>query len=320
MGVAVRRKLLAFSHNHFVLAHSHEHHGHSHAPANFGTAFAIGITVNTAYVLGEIVFGLRANSVALLADAAHNFGDVLGLLAAWIASYLVTRPSTPTHTYGLKGSSWLAALFNAALLLVAIGGIAWEAILRLIKPEPVTGGLIIWVAAIGIVVNGGTALLFLSGQKGDINLRAAFLHMATDALAALGVVVAGVIILLTNWLSLDPIISLLVVALTLWSTWGLLKDSLKLAMNAVPPGIDLGEIRSFLQSLPGVSAVHDLHVWGMSTTEIALTVHLVVPEIVEDHDTFLRTLERELHDQFGVEHATMQIERGDTNQPCPLAP
>jgi cobalt-zinc-cadmium efflux system protein len=235
-------------------------------------------------VLGEVVFGLRANSVALLADAAHNFGDVLGLLAAWIASYLVTRPSTSKHTYGLRGSSWLAALFNASLLLVAIGGIAWEAILRLVKPEPVVGGLVIWVAAIGILVNGGAALLFLSGQKHDLNLRAAFLHMATDALAALGVVIAGIVILLTRWIIVDPAISLIVVALTLWSTWGLLKDSLNLAMDAVPPGIELAEIRGYFESLTGVCGVHDLHVWGMSTTEIALTVHLVMPDPAPEPD------------------------------------
>jgi cobalt-zinc-cadmium efflux system protein len=302
------------------MSNARDHHGHSHAPASFGTVFAVGIALNTLYVLGEVVFGVRANSVALLADAAHNFGDVLGLIAAWIASVLVKLPSTSRHTYGFRGSSWLAALFNAALLFVALGGIAWEAILRLANPEPVISTLIIWVAAIGIFINGGTALLFMSGQKNDINLRGAFLHMATDALAALGVVVAGILILITNRSWIDPAISLGVVALTLWSTWGLLKDSLGLAMSAVPPGVRLGEIRQYLNSLPGVTSTHDLHVWGMSTTEIALTVHLVIPYQQEANDGFLKGICDELHDRFAVEHATIQIERGDPSQPCRLAP
>jgi len=302
------------------LAHSHDHHGHSHAPASFGTAFAIGIALNTLYIFGEVVFGVKANSVALLADAAHNSGDVLGLVAAWIASALIKRPSTSRFTYGFRGSSWLAALFNASILFVALGGIAWEAILRLARPEAVTGTLIIWVAAIGIVINGATALLFISGQKHDVNVRAAFVHMATDALAALGVVIAGVLILFTHLLWIDPVMSLIVVMLTLWGTWSLLKDCLRLAMNAVPEEIDFTQVQSYLLSLPGVVAVHDLHVWGMSTREVALTVHLVMPEFNEPPDRFLRNLAHELHDQFHVEHPTIQIEHGDPSEPCPLAP
>lgn len=281
-------------------------------------AFLIGIGLNTVYVLAEVVFGLRANSVALVADAAHNFGDVLGLAAAWLASILVQRPSTSRYTYGLRGSTWLAALFNATLLMVAIGGIAWEAILRLAHQETVVAPMIIWVAAIGILINGCTALLFVTGQKSDLNLRAAFQHMAVDALAALGVVVAGVFILLTGRGWIDPAISLVVVALTLLSTWGLLRDSFNLAMSGVPQGVNIVEIETHLRALPGVEAMHDLHVWGMSTTENALTVHLVIPTMRQP-DQFLAELASELHDRFGIEHTTVQIECGDPDQVCPLA-
>lgn len=280
----------------------------------------MGVALNTAYILAETVLGIRANSVALLADAAHNLGDVLGLIAAWIASVLVRRPTTSRFTYGLRGSSWLAALFNASLLFVALGGIAWEALLRLANPEPVVSSLVIGVAAVGILVNGGTALMFISGQKHDVNIRAAFLHMATDALAALGVVIAGILMRFTGKPWIDPAISLAVVAFTLWSTWGLLKDSLNLAMNAVPPEIDMKQLRTYLLGLPGVVALHDLHVWGMSTTEAAFTVHLVMPTLPESQDAFLREVALHLHDQFEIEHPTIQLETGDPAAPCPLAP
>jgi cobalt-zinc-cadmium efflux system protein len=297
-------------------SHGHSHgHSHSHAPANFGAAFAIGVTLNAAYVVAEVVFGLLAHSVALVADAGHNLGDVLGLLLAWIASMLVLRPPSGKHTYGWRRSSILAALVNGVLLLVTIGAIAWEAIRRLFHPTEVTGSIVIWVAAAGILVNGVTALLFFSGRKDDLNLRAAFVHMAGDAGIAFGVVVAGVLIVLTGWQWLDPIVSLVIVVVILQSTWALLRDSVNLALDAVPEGIDLEEVRSYLAALPDVTEVHDLHIWAMSTTETALTAHLVIPEIA-DHDSLLARACEELHDHFGIEHTTLQLESGNEAHPC----
>jgi cobalt-zinc-cadmium efflux system protein len=255
--------------------HSHGHSGHHHAPANFGNAFAIGIALNLAYVLGEAFYGVIAHSLALLADAGHNLGDVLGLAGAWLTSILSKRRPGGRYTYGLRRSSILAALANSVVLLVVTGGIAWEGIRRLIEPEPVGGFIIMVVAAVGIVINGLTALLFMSGRKDDLNIKGAFLHMASDALVALGVVVAGAIIMLTGWLWLDPAVSLVVSAIIVAGTWTLLRDSVNFSLDAVPPGFDQAKITSFLKKLPGVTEIHDLHIWGMSTTETALTVHLV---------------------------------------------
>ncbi len=298
---------------------AHEHgHSHSHAPAHFGMAFAIGVTLNAAYVVVEVVFGLFAHSVALVADAGHNLGDVLGLLLAWIASALVLRPPSGKHTYGWRGSSILAALINGVLLLITIGAIAWEAIRRLFNPTNVTGSTVIWVAASGILINGVTALLFFSGRKDDLNLRAAFVHMAGDAGIAFGVVIAGIIIVLTGWQWLDPAMSLVIVAVILQSTWALLRDSVNLALDAVPEGIDLEVVRSYLATLSGVTDVHDLHIWAMSTTETALTAHLVIPQIA-DHDGLLARACEELHDRFGIEHATLQLEAGNEAHPCARA-
>jgi cobalt-zinc-cadmium efflux system protein len=303
------------------MAHDHgdnHAHGHSHAPANFGMAFAIGVLLNTAYVALEVIFGLLAHSVALVADAGHNLGDVLGLLLAWIASALVMRPPSGKHTYGWRGSSILAALINGVLLLITIGAIAWEAIRRLFNPTDVTGSIVIWVAAAGIVVNGITALLFFSGRKDDLNLRAAFVHMAGDAGIAFGVVVAGILIVLTGWQWLDPVVSLVIVAIILRSTWALLRDSVNLALDAVPENISLEAVRSYLAGLPDVAEVHDLHIWAMSTTEAALTAHLVIPTIA-DHDGLLARACEELHDRFGIEHVTLQLETGNEAHPCARA-
>lgn len=298
--------------------HSHGVGGHSHTPASFGKAFAIGIVLNAGYVVAEVIYGRLAHSVALVADAGHNLGDVLGLLLAWGASYLVTRPPSGKHTYGFRASSILAALVNAVVLLVTIGGIAWEAIRRLQQPSDVAGGIVIWVAAAGILVNGITALLFLSGRKGDLNIRGAFVHMAGDAGIAFGVVLAGIAILVTDLRWIDPVVSLVIVAIILHSTWSLLRDSVNLALDAVPEGIKIDAVRSYLEGLPDVTEVHDLHIWAMSTTETALTAHLVIPEIA-DHDGLLARCCGDLHDQFGIEHATLQLECGNEAHPCARA-
>lgn len=254
-------------------AHEH-HHEHSHVPANYGLAFAFGTALNLAFVIIEATYGVISNSMALLADAGHNFSDVVGLLIAWGASSLTRRQPTARFTYGLKSSSILAALFNAIILLVAVGGIAWEALRRIAEPEPVVGVTVMTVAAIGIVINGLTALLFMSGRHGDLNVRGAFLHMAADAAISAGVVLAGLAIILTGLIWIDPVVSLLIVIVIVWGTWGLLRDSVIMSLHAVPAGIEPDAVRDFLERLPGVARIHDLHVWPMSTTETALTCHL----------------------------------------------
>lgn len=294
-------------------------HHHDHAPANYSKAFAIGVALNLGYVFVEASFGFVSHSLALVADAGHNLSDVLGLLLAWGASWLVQRRPTKHRSYGFRRSSVLAALFNALFLLVAIGAIAWEAIRRFGDPASVSGTTVIVVAAVGIVINTATALLFMSGQKGDLNIRGAFLHMAADAAVSLGVVLAGIAIVRTGWDWLDPAVSLAIVAVVLVATWGLLRDSVNLALDAVPEGIDPAAVQGYLSGLPGVVEVHDLHVWGMSTTETALTAHLIVPD-GSGGDALLARTCAELHDRFGIEHATLQIERGDPAYPCRLAP
>lgn len=297
----------------------HGHAGHSHAPASFGRAFAIGASLNIAFVIVEAVYGLRVNSMALLADAGHNLGDVLGLLLAWGGAILALRGPTERHTYGLRGTTILAALTNAVFLLVAIGAIAWEAIGRLRDPAPVAGATVAWVAAVGILVNGVTAWLFMSGRKHDLNIRGAYLHMAADAAVSAGVVIAGVAIMFTGWLWLDPAISLLLVIVIGISTWSLLRDSLNMALDAVPAHVDAGAVRSYLEALPGVQEVHDLHIWAMSTTECALTAHLVRPA-VEDEDHLHIEVAHTLREKYGIAHPTVQIERGHGPHGCKLAP
>lgn len=300
-------------------AHHHEHHeGHSHhhGPASYNKAFLFGIILNTLFVIVEAAYGYLSHSLSLVADAGHNLSDVLALILAWAASLLSKKLPTERRTYGYRRSSILAALFNAIFLLAAIFIIAWEAIQRLANPEPVTGSTVIWVAAVGIAINAATALLFLSGRKGDLNVRGAFLHMAADAGVSLGVVIAGIVIMFTGWLWLDPVVSLLIVVVIFISTWGLLKDSLNMALDSVPPEIDAAAIRSYLSTLPNVTNVHDLHIWGMSTTETALTVHLVV-SVMGNNDQIIQQAVQELHDQFGIEHPTIQIENG--TYPCRLA-
>ena len=293
-------------------------HAHDHAPARHDRAFALGVALNLAFVCIEAGFGLASHSLALVADAGHNLSDVLGLVLAWMASVLSRRRPTPRRTYGMRRSSILAALANAVILLVAIGAIAWEAVRRLVHPEPVEAGTVMWVAALGIVINAATAWLFMTGRKGDLNIRGAFLHMAADAGVSGGVVAAGLAIRATGWLWLDPAISFVIVAVIFIGTWGLLRDSVNLAMDAVPEGVDEKDVEAYLTAMPGVTGVHDLHIWAMSTKDVALTAHLVKPDGKSD-DALLAEAARELHDRFGIEHATLQLEHG----PCPgctLAP
>ena len=301
---------------------SHGHHsrtnaGHSHhLPATFAKAFAIGITLNVAYVLAQVLFGLFAHSLALLADAGHNLGDVLGLGMAWGASQLAQRAPTLRYTYGLRRSSILASLANAILLLVAVGGISWEAIRRFWEPTSVAGATVTCVAAVGVVINGVTALLFASGRKGDLNIKGAFVHMAADAIVSVGVVVAGIVILLSGWWWLDPVVSLVINAVIVWGTWGLLRDSMDMALDAVPPGVDVASVQNYFRSLSGVTDFHHLHIWSLSTTQAALTVHLVKPQTGGDDD-LLQTVNQELSDRFGISHATIQFERQLPVQGCP---
>ena len=298
---------------------SHGHRPHEHAPLNYGRAFAIGIALNLGYVAGEAVAGIISGSLALLADAGHNLGDVLGLSLSWGAAMLSRRQPSGRFTYGLRSSSILAALANAIILLVVTGGIAWEALWRLAHPVPVVSGIVIAVAAAGIFVNGGTALLFATGGARDLNVRSAFLHLAADALVTAGVVAAGIAIWLTNWLWLDPAVSLVVSAVIVLSTWRLLKSAMGLVLDAVPEGVDAAAVRTYLLAMPGVIGLHDLHIWGMSTTETALTCHLVMPS-GHPGDAVLNGAAQQLHDRFGIQHATIQIELADSDEVCVLTP
>ncbi|WP_448031605.1 cation diffusion facilitator family transporter [Bradyrhizobium liaoningense] len=305
-------------HDHAGEAHDHGHgHAHVHAPASFGKAFAIGISLNIALVVAEAIYGYIGNSTALLADAGHNLSDVLGLVVAWGASIAARRAPSGRFTYGLRASTILAALANAVFLLVATGAIGWEAILRLQQPEPVAGVTVMVVAGIGILINGFTAMLFASGRKDDINIEGAYLHMAADAAVSLGVVVSAALIIWTGWLWLDPVTSLVICATILWSTTSLLRGSIDMSMAAAPKGTDLAAIKAFLLARPGVSAIHDLHVWPISTTETALTCHLVMP--AGSGDAFLMETAQLLKTSFRIGHTTLQVETHPDNG-CALAP
>ena len=304
-------------------AHYHGHvHLHGHHPAgraDYGRAFALGIALNLTYVIAEATFGALSGSLALLADAGHNLGDVLGLALSWGAAMLSRREPSGRFTYGLRSSSILAALANAIILLVVTGGIAWEALWRLSHPIPVAGGTVAWVAAAGILVNGATALLFARGRQRDLNLKSAFLHMAADALVTAGVVVAGIAIALTGLPWLDPAVSLAISGVIVYATWGLIRGAISLALDAVPEGIDAAAVRAHLAAMPGVAAIHDLHIWGMSTTETAMTCHLVMPG-GHPGDAVLGRLARELAERFGIHHSTIQIELADSDEVCVLTP
>ena len=318
---------MAHGHHHHGHSHGHGHghghsHGHDHAhhppPERWDRAFAIGIALNLVYVVAEGVAGFVLGSVALLADAGHNLSDVLGLAIAWGGAALARSAPSKRFTYGLKGSTILAALANALLLLVAIGAIAMEAIQRLGDPAPVRGLDVALVAGLGIAVNAVTAWLFARGRKGDVNIRGAYLHMLSDAVVSAGVVAAGIAIWATGAAWLDPVVSLVIAALIFWQTWGLLRETVEMALAAVPRGIDYDGVHDALAALPGVTAVHDLHIWPMSTTEPGMTAHLLIPG-GHPGDAFLGETQEMLHRRFGIGHATIQIETGDHDAGCKLA-
>jgi cobalt-zinc-cadmium efflux system protein len=294
-------------------------HSHDHTPKNFSRAFAVSIALNTGFVIVEVSYGILSNSLALIADAGHNLSDVLGLLMAWGASILVRQLPTPRRTFGLKRSSILAALLNACFLLIVSGGVGWEAIQRLREPSAVAGGTVIIVALVGTVINSISAAMFFIGRKGDLNIRGAFLHLAADAVVSLAVVVSGILIILTKWNWIDPVMSLIVIAVIVSGTWELFQESANLILDAVPESINPVTVRSYLEQLENVTEVHDLHIWAMSTTEICLTVHLIMPS-GHPGDEFLQDVCHELHDRFDIEHPTIQVELGDSDRACHLAP
>ncbi len=298
---------------------SHDCKHHSPGGTNFTRAFIIGIALNSAYIVFEVGYGIIAQSLALIADAGHNLSDVLGLLLAWAASAMARTRPTKRRTYGLRGSSILAALFNAILLLISVGAIAWEAIRRLGEPPLVSGKIVIGVSTVGIVINTITAWMFAAGRKGDLNIRSAFLHMAADAAISAGVVVAGIAILLTGERWIDPVVSLAISAVIVWGTWNLLREAVNLALQAVPKQIDPDAVQRYLRELPGITEVHDLHIWPMSTTETAITAHLIKPD-GEINDGLLCQIKEELHARFSINHVTIQCECGDSAYPCEQEP
>ena len=293
-------------------SHSHGHHHHAHHPADYGKAFAIGIALNLAFVAVEAFYGFVSNSMALLADAGHNLSDVLGLAAAWVAAILAKRPPSRRFSYGFRAASILAALANSVILLIAVGFIAYHAIMRLIIPDLVQAETVTLVAGIGIVINAATALMFFKGRRSDLNVRGAYLHMVADALVSAGVVVAGLAIQATGALWIDPVTGLIVAGIIFIGGADLLRDSLTMAMAGVPPGIDPDEVEAHLTALPGVERIHDLHIWPMSTTEFALTAHLVMPDGFPG-DAFLADCAHGVEHRFGIGHSTFQVELGHCN-------
>ncbi|MCB2217865.1 MAG: cation diffusion facilitator family transporter [Desulfobulbaceae bacterium] len=286
-------------------------HDHHHHKGNYNRAFAVGVVLNVVFVAIEAGYGVAAGSLALIADAGHNLSDVLSLLLAWGASWLATKPATGRRTYGFRKVTIMASLINAVILLFALGSITWEAIGRIFDPRPVAAMTVIVVASIGVVVNAITAWLFFSGQKEDLNIKGAYLHMAADTGVSLGVVIAGVIVMLTGWQIIDPLISLFIVAVILVGTWSLLHDSMNLAIDSAPKSIDMDELKNYLIGIEHVDQIHDLHVWAMSTTEVALSVHLVTTD--DDlGNNYLSRIQKGLYDHFGIDHATIQIEKQDT--------
>lgn len=297
--------------------HDHGHHHHHHGDPGHGRAFAIAITLNALFVAIEFFYGFLANSTALMADAGHNLSDVLSLILAWGAAILAKREPSGRYTYGLRSSSILAALFNGMLLMAATGAIAWGAVQRLMEPTPVAGLTVSIVAGIGIAVNGISAWLFMKGSKDDLNIRGAYLHLAADAAISLGVLVAGLVVLYTGWAWIDPAVSLVIVVLIMKSTWSLLREALDMTLGAVPGNVNAAEVEEFLLGRPGVTGVHDLHIWSMSTTDVALTCHLVMPGGYPG-DVAIDEIARGLKEQFGIQHTTLQSEQGTTQHECSL--
>jgi len=298
------------------MTHSHHHHDHSHAtPQSFNRAFAISVSLNFAFTLFQIIFAFRAHSMSLMADALHNFGDVFGLVLAWGASWLLTLPARKRYSYGYKKTTVLAAITNALILISTTLIIAYESINKFIHPATIDAPIVIVVAFIGIIINGGTALLFMKGAHDDLNIKGAFLHLMGDALISMGVVVGGILIFYTHYVWIDPLVGLGIVMMILWGTWGLLRDSVGLILDAVPRHIDQQKIQTFLQNLPKVTAVHDLHIWGLSTKEVALTAHLIMPGgSLSDAD--YERINEVLKEKFKIDHTTLQVEMGSTDYPC----
>lgn len=290
------------------------HHDHSHTPESFNKAFSIAITLNLLFIFGQIFYAFLANSMSLMADAIHNFGDVFGLVLAWGANWLLTRPARKRFSYGFKKTTVLAALTNALLLVATSALIIFESIHKLLHLTEINEVIVIIVAAIGILINGGTALLFMKGAHDDLNIKSAFFHLLADALISIGVVIAAIIIYYTHWLWLDPIVGLLIVCIILFGTWGLLRDSVRLMLDAIPRHIDHEGIRAYFLSLPGVESLHDLHIWGLSTKEVALTAHLIMPESRLSDDDY-KNINAVLKSQFKVDHVTIQTEAGKM-APC----
>jgi cobalt-zinc-cadmium efflux system protein len=297
-------------HDHAGHGHSHGLGGHSHVPTNFGHAFALTTALNLGLVVVQVIYGLIADSMALLADAGHNFGDAIGLILAWIAFSLGRVRATERFTYGFRSASILSAFANAILLLVATGAIVWEALRRISEPPEVAGVTVMIVAGAGIIINGGSAWILMAGQKHDLNIRGAYLHLVADAAVSVGVVLGGAVIVATGWNWVDPAVSLVIAVVIVWGTWSLLRESFELSMQAVPKGIVLADVRAYLEALPGVDSAHHLHVWAMSTTEYALTVHLVFPA-GHPGDAFLARICRDLSTKFRIHHPTIQVETAE---------
>jgi cobalt-zinc-cadmium efflux system protein len=304
-------------HHHHGHGHGHDHGHHHHGTVNHGKAFAIAIALNAVFVAVEFFYGVLANSTALMADAGHNLSDVLGLALAWAAAILAARKPSARYTYGLRSSSMLAALFNGMLLMAACGAIAWGAVAQLFDPVPVQGLTVSVVAGVGILVNGFSAWLFMSGSKDDLNIRGAYLHLAADAAISLGVLISGLIVMYSGWRWLDPLVSLLIVLFIAKSTWSLLRQSMDMVLAAVPGNVDPAEVEQFLRARKGVTAIHDLHIWSMSTTDIALTCHLVMPGGYPG-DQAIDEIARELREKFSISHTTLQTEQGTTEHNCCL--
>jgi cobalt-zinc-cadmium efflux system protein len=299
------------AHNH---SHSHDHH-HSHANLSLNMAFAIAVFLNFSYSSAEVIYALYASSMSLLADAVHNFGDVLGLLLAWMANWLMSFPARKRYSYGFKKTTIIASLANACILVATSALIAYEAIYKLFHLTDINENIVIVVGLIGIVINGGSSLLFMKSAQDDLNVKGAFLHLLADALIVAGVVVSAIIIKFTQWIWIDPLLSLIIVGIILWSTWGLLRDSISLILDAIPHYVDHIGVRKYLCSLPGVTAVHDLHIWGLSTKEVALTAHLIMPD-KKLSDADYKNINDHLHKSFNINHATLQVEAGSLDAAC----
>lgn len=295
--------------------HHDHHHTHSHVPRSFNAAFAIAISVTLTYTIAEAGYGLKIGSMSLLADAAHNLGDVLGLVLAWIANWLLSIPARKRYSYGFKRTTIIAALANAVILVATSALIAYESIFKLFNLSALNENVIIVIALIGIAVNGGSSLLFMRGAEHDLNIKSAFWHLFADMLLLVGVVISAIIIKFTGWFWVDPVVGLLIVLVVLWGTWSLLRDSVHLILDAVPHYIDHAGVKSYLHQLPGVKTVHDLHIWGLSTKEVALTAHLVMPD---QHlsDADFKEINHVLHEKFRISHVTLQVEKGSIDDPC----